>query len=125
MKDQPTPKVSKADVERVAARDFPKAPIAEILAILNEYDPKDWHNERDRVHLAALKLSGGDIAELRMWVARACCKDSTAYYDYRDLLMNAEYPEDAKSNDAKYGKGERARVYEADWKQYQDWLNKA
>jgi hypothetical protein len=125
MKNQPTPKVSRADVERVAARDFHETDLAAILAILDEYGLEQWHCEKDRVHLAALKLSGADPGALRMWIDRACGKDSTHYYDYRDLLMNAEYPEDAKLLDEKYVKGGRGKVYEADWRQYQKWLNQS
>lgn len=114
--DQPTPRVSRADVERIARRDFPHASFVEVLAILDKYGAEDYHREKDRVQLAVLKLAGGSREKLRREIEEAKC-------DYRDVLSPAEYPSypwDARKLPA----GERKKIIAADWKQYMDWLNR-
>lgn len=114
--DQPTPRVSRADVERIALRDFSSASLVEVLAILDEYGAEDHHREKDRVQLAVLKLSGGNRERLRREIEEAKC-------DYRDVLSPAEYPTypwDAH----KLPPEERKKIIAADLKQYTDWLNR-
>ena len=52
----------------------------EALLLLNTYN----HSERERVQLALLRLSGGDLARLRRLLEEARS-------DYRDTLSAAEY----------------------------------
>ncbi len=82
---QPTPNVTRADVERVLRRDFPPERVAEVLAMLDEYGPDDWHREPERVRLAVLKLAAGNLERLRYEL-------EGAKRDYRDVLSPAEYP---------------------------------
>jgi hypothetical protein len=116
MTDQPTPNITRADVERIAAREFPHA-AAGALAILDEYGAEDWHREAERVRMAALKLARGDLERLRAAIATAKC-------DYRDVLAPAEYPEYCRSIDPSRAVSpeERQRVIDADSRQYMDWL---
>jgi hypothetical protein len=54
------------------------------------YGTEDYERERDRVQLAALKLSAGSIDRLVEMV-------QMAKTDYRDVLMWAEYPEEGQA----------------------------
>jgi hypothetical protein len=111
---QPVPRVSSADVERVVTRDFGSAAAAPILAILDGYGGHNSHREPNRVRLAALKLAAGNRARLSELIEQAGL-------DYRDILAAAEYP-------AYFGasgladESERARLIDADWRQYREWL---
>ena len=88
-------------VEEFAAACFPGRDVAPLLAILDGYGSRPWHNERERVHLAILRLSAGDEEKLRRYVAMA---DT----DYRDVLVAAEYPPPS----AEQVKADRARAEE-------------
>jgi hypothetical protein len=116
---QPTPTVSRLDVERVIRRDFPSVAPHEVFAVLDRYGVESSERERDRVQLAVLKLARGRMESLRREL-------EAAKYDYRDTLSAAEYPG--------YGRRmfhldtvpaeERQRVIDADWRQYSDWLSR-
>jgi hypothetical protein len=60
--------------------------MAQAQALLDTYGGESWHKERDRVHLAILKLSAGELGRLHHYV-------EAAKQDYRDVLAWAEYPE--------------------------------
>ena len=114
--NQPVPKISAADIERLLARDFPD--VAAARTALASYGSKDWHREPERVRAAALKLAGGSIEKLQRTMAMA---DN----DYRDVLAYAEYPSymdkiSATEKDA----AKRQKLIEEDWKQYRDWFEK-
>jgi uncharacterized protein (UPF0335 family) len=100
-------------------RDFPADRASEVLALLDGYGTEDWHSEPDRVHLAVLKFAAGSIERLRSEIENAKC-------DYRDVLGEAEYPGYMKRlfRIGKLPADERQRIVEADWRQYQDWLNR-
>ena len=118
MKKQPNPNVAREDVLRVIRRDFPHDTEADVLAILEQYGTLDWQREQERVHLAILKLADGDLSALRQHTDTACS-------DYRDVIAPAEYPAYCKHGWTKqFARGERAKTYESDWKQYQEWLNR-
>lgn len=114
--DQPTPQVSRSDVERVVRRDFPANMFSEALDILDQYGTEDFHREKERVQLAALKLAGGRQERLRRAIDEAKC-------DYRDVLVAAEYP-DYPWDAAKLPEEERKRTIDGNWKQYSDWLSR-
>ena len=118
MKEQPTPKVSRAEVLRVIRRDFPSVMEADVLAVLDRYGRSDWQQECARVQLAILKLAQGDIGALRQHTDIACS-------DYRDVLAAAEYPAYSRHGwSTPFAPGEREKTFEADWKQYQTWLHR-
>ena len=60
-----------------------------MLELLDSYGVEPYEQERERVQLAILKLSGGSEEKLREFVA-------VAKRDYRDVLFWAEYPEEAR-----------------------------
>jgi hypothetical protein len=67
---------------------FPEAQKAAIaLTILDSYGVQSWHVERDRVQLAMLMQSKGNLDRLRELAV-------LADKDYRDVLAGAEYPEE-------------------------------
>lgn len=113
--DQPVPRVTGADVERIVERDFSWGDRNEALEVLEQYTSNG--GSPHRVHLAALKLSGGDLESLREWIA-------AAKTDFRDVITAAEYPlADARAAALrKASDAERQAVYDADWKQYNQWL---
>jgi hypothetical protein len=116
---QPVPSVTREDVERVIRRDFAAVDPALVVTILNEHrDDGGETSGRYRVHLAALKLANGDLEQLREHVR-------ISNQDYRDVLSAAEYPMATTRWRAvdKMSAEERQKIYDADWKQYQDWLN--
>jgi hypothetical protein len=117
--EQPTPKVSRADVERIVRRDYPEEEFLDVLNVLGEYGTEDYHREKERVQLAVLKLARGSPEKLRREIEGAKC-------DYRDVLAPAEYPDYSKKifRIDELPKEEQRRIIEADWKQYTDWLNR-
>ncbi|HMJ67221.1 MAG TPA: hypothetical protein VK615_17885 [Candidatus Binatia bacterium] len=111
--------MTRADVERVVRRDFPPERVAEVVAMLDEYGPDEWHSEPERVRLAVLKLAAGNLERLRYELEGAKC-------DYRDVLSPAEYPGYCKRvwGRKQVSPEEEQRVIDADWKHYQDWLTR-
>ena len=112
MDHQPIPDVTRDDVLRIVARDFPAEQRAEVLRELDALGAA----AKPRVQLAVLKLVDGRLAELPRHLA-------FARRDWRDVLMWAEYPADAK-----LGWGipaeEHHPAFQADWEQYQAWLHR-
>ena len=116
---QHIPNVSRADVERVAARDFPANQVSEVLKALSAYGAESYHRETDRVHLDILKLADGDLDQIDRETENACC-------DYRDKMLAAEYPNYGKKmfRIDKLSADERKRIMDADRDQYEEWLNR-
>jgi hypothetical protein len=85
--------LSRADVEQLAKAQFPGLEPTVVLSILDEYGKEAHEEERERVHLAILKLSFGDEGKLLHNVA-------AAKQDYRDVLMWSEEPEPAPEQPA-------------------------
>ncbi len=112
--NQPTPRVTRSDVERIVRRDFPSEDFATVMALLDEYGTRRHEPEKDRVQLAVLKNAAGSIDELLSQI-------QTAKIDFRDVLSCAEYPSyrwDEK-DETKIQK-----MFRDDWQQYSDWLSK-
>jgi hypothetical protein len=117
---QPVPLVTRDDVERVVQRDYEPREHASALAILTEYAPDGQASEHARVHLAALKLAAGDIAELRARI-------DSAKLDFRDVLLAAEYPGAGAIGWTDFEKltiDHQQRIHDADWDQYVQWLGR-
>lgn len=113
---QPVPNVYRADVERIARREFGEVKAAHALAILDEYQSDG--GKPDRVHLALLKLAAGDIAVLRRNI-------ETAKFDYRDVLAPAEYPRyrrEIRFDDVP--ESLKQAVIDDDWRQFVSWLGR-
>ena len=116
---QPTPKVTQADVERLARRDYPEDQVAQVLRVLDEYGTAKWEVNTARVRAAILKLAKGDSSQVNRFV-------EAARTDFRDVLSEAEYPSFTKRWGDRYplAKEEQQRVIEEDRRQYQDWFRK-
>ncbi len=72
-------------VQAAAAESFAPELVNEVMAVLDLYRLLPYERERERVQLAILHLSNGDLDKVRHDVA-------VAKLDYRDVLYWAEYP---------------------------------
>ena len=71
-------------VENAILRIFKDYPAKEVLSMLKSYGTEEHEKEVNRVYLAILKLSQGDIVNLKKYLG-------LAKKDYRDVLVKAEY----------------------------------
>ena len=117
--EQPTPTVTRADVERVVRRDFSPDQFDSVMSVLDEYGNETRHRELPRVQLAVLKLAAGSLDGLRREIGTAKC-------DYRDVLANAEYPGYMKKTFriSRLPVEEQRKIIDEDWKQYETWLKR-
>jgi hypothetical protein len=82
----PSPDASAATREQVlraVSQHFPAGERATVFDLLDQYGPEGHHRERERVHLAIVRLSRGDLDQLRKLVGYA-------RRDYRDVLYWTE-----------------------------------
>ncbi len=90
---------------------------------LATYGVASYEQEADRVRLAILKLSEGNLEQALAMVA-------AAKRDYRDVLMWAEYPEQSRAtwavgkNLTKQQGNQLEQIRRRDRKQYRAWLKK-
>ena len=91
-----------------------EAAAAAALALLNGYGAQPWHREADRVRLAMLMQSRGELGRLRELAA-------LADRDYRDVLVGAEYPEEFQAS-LRTPPEAMAAIRRRDLEQYQRWL---
>ncbi|WP_276133856.1 hypothetical protein [Polluticoccus soli] len=110
------PNITDADIERIVRRDFSQVAFADVIGTLKKYE-SETEQGRNRVWASILKLAGGDIELLRLYVEKAC-------YDYRDVIAAAEYPKYTPHAFGDLLDGKAAPLMDKDWKQYQSWLNK-
>lgn len=113
------PKVTELDVRRIICRDFPSEVTEYVLRKLELYGCESWHREKHRVHLAILKIANGDLGKVERNIA-------VAVIDYRDVLAEAEYPEQYRLGFVGMDTTSPSQLMEIeqrDWKQYQEWLN--
>lgn len=98
-------------------RYFPNEDEEKIIGILNLYGKETSEREWERVQIAILKLSDGNLEKLRKNV-------EIAKSDYRDVLAYAEYAEEmGKDTWRMSDKEEVRRIRERDRQQYLDWLH--
>lgn len=96
---------------------FPNQELEAVMAILALYGKESYERETQRVQVAVLKLSDGNLEKLRENIEAA--KD-----DYRDILASAEYHEQMSRDTWKMSdKEEVKRIQETDRLQYLNWLN--
>jgi len=115
--EQPIPTVTREDIYRIIKRDFPENQREEAQKIVDEYRKEDYEREHNRVKAAALKNADGKVEQLKREINRAKT-------DYRDVLLSAEYPLCAKRMFDKNYDNEKEKIYEEDWKQYNEWFTK-
>ena len=102
-------------VHRIVTRLFSPADHQAALAMLEQYGTAAWEGEIARVRVAALKVSGGKIAELERAVA-------AAKVDYRDVLSWAEYPTELVKPTWEMPGPDVAQIRTTDRSQYMQWL---
>lgn len=112
---QPTPKVTEKDIKRIVLRDFPSSETEKVHEILELYGKEKYEREAYRVRAASLKISAGKIEILKKVI-------EGAKQDFRDVLMDAEYPECKKKVFKDLDKKEEKEIYKADWNQYMIWF---
>ena len=99
--------VNDLDVERLVRREFPESMRPAAMEALSLYRGP----EAARARAAAMRLSGGDMQQLKRHI-------QIANEDYRDVLAWAEYPS--------YGKArtdsQRQAAINADWQSYSEWF---
>ena len=95
-----------------------------VCEALATYGVESYERETERVRLAILKLSNGDIGQALAMV-------DAAKQDYRDVLMWAEYPEQSRAtwalrpNLTKKERNHRKQIRRSDRNQYDEWLRKS
>jgi hypothetical protein len=98
---------------------FPSHDPAEILRLLDDGVPSFWGLERMQLNI--LKLSNGDMDQLRHYIGVA-----KGERDFMKVIELAEYPESSRigvhGKDLFYG--EHKRLIERDLRQYLNWLKK-
>jgi hypothetical protein len=114
---QPVPDVTAGDVERIVRREFTSEQWAIVMALLSDFQTERRDRGAPRVQLAALKLAEGSLDKLRAHLT---------WPDYRDVLVAAEYPAYHKVGlrIRELSAGERQRIIDSDWSQYQEWLKR-
>lgn len=96
---------------------FPKEDPSKIMSILDQYGVESYEQERERVQIAILKLSEGEMEKLHKNVR-------IAKEDYRDVLGYAEYPLEMQSETWNMDKQKAEEIRKKDRQQYLEWLNK-
>jgi|ERR1041384_831282 hypothetical protein len=97
---------------------FPNSASAEIPQSLDDVPHFNWSLER--IQLAILKLSNGDLNQLHYYLA-------LAKNDFHKVIRLAEYPEASRIgllNVVKLPDAEQERIFNQDLRQYIDWLKK-
>jgi hypothetical protein len=113
--DDGPPKFTAEFVRRLVERLFPVEERTAAAALLERYGPAAHEREPLRVRVAALKLSGGQLAKLESLM-------NHARRDYRDILAWAEYPEEMTQPTWGLALPEVERIRAADRAQYLAWL---
>ena len=112
---QHTPDVDERDVERVLVRDYAHADLDAIRKRIGEIE----HREKWRVILACFKNGGGSVEKLAGELANA-------EGWYREIISEAEYPRATRSwsRIQELPEAEQQKIYDADWRQYEEWLKR-
>jgi hypothetical protein len=108
--------VTGADLDRLIRREFLPEQVERVRDILGGYGSGPGQREPDRVRIAVLKLSRGDLERLEHFAAVAAS-------DYRDVLAFAEYPSYFGTSPSADDDGLQQLV-DDDWRQYKEWFEK-
>lgn len=116
---QRVPTVTPEDVDRLVMREFPEH-YKELTQLLAEFRSKRFPGEEDRVRAAVLKMAAGDYGQIPQLI-------DSARQDSRDVLAAAEYPNYLKKRQrerARLSESEKQAIYDADWRQFDEWFRK-
>jgi hypothetical protein len=116
MSEQPIAKISPELLARLIEREFPNTAVlvTEKLKLVKS----DSEQGRRRISAAILRLASGDFEKLDSLIHKA-------NYDFRDIISAAEYPRNAIHGFARQTYRKEKSQYQADWKDYTTWLDKA
>jgi hypothetical protein len=115
--DQPVPKISLVDIERIINRDYSQYSTDIIIELLKNYKTDEGNY---RIWAAILKNGNGNIDLLKQNI-------DLAITDFRDVISTAEYPEYSNKvgfDDDKLSKKQLRNIINKDWDQYRNWLNR-
>ena len=95
---------------------FPNEVLEEIMSILDLYGSELYEKERERIQIAIIKVSEGNLDKLRESV-------KAAKLDFRDVLAWAEYPEEMSQYTWNiHDKEALNTIRNRDRRQYLEWL---
>jgi hypothetical protein len=100
-------------------REFPEH-YKELTQVLAEFRSRRFPGNEDRVRAAIIKMAAGDYDQISELI-------DSATQDPRNVLSAAEYPNYSKKtqrNSARLSEAEMQALYDADWRQYDDWFRK-
>jgi transposase len=113
MNNEPT-KISSELLELLINREFADRS-TEVPEQLKQVK-SDSESGRRRISAAILKLANRSRERLEQLIQRANS-------DFRDIIAQAEYPRVFEAGFGELTEGEERKANEADWKEYQNWLN--
>jgi hypothetical protein len=118
MAKQPIPNVTDEDVQRIALRDFGETQLPLVMSILGEFERQEWSCVVPRVQLSILKIAQGDLDRLLN-------ATELAIADYRNALVNAEFPRYAQETYLRnVSEDVKQELIDDDWRQYCEWFGK-
>ena len=111
---QPAAIITDKTLDKIIRRDYGDnfKEVTEKLSTIKSDSPKG----RNRLAAAVLRLSNGDLAKIDSYIDK--CN-----YDYRDIVMQAEYPRSSKLGFDKTTSDKSKQIYLDDWTDYANWLN--
>ena len=113
--DQPTPNITDKILDRIIQKDYPND-FHEIKKKL-ELIESDSKKGKNRFAAAVLKLADRDLTKIDSLIE--VCNN-----DFRDVIMQAEYPRTYKDDFDDMDEVEEKNAYLDDWTDYLKWLNK-
>jgi hypothetical protein len=116
--DQASP-ITREDVLRIIVRDFPRGQTEAALAQLDKYGNAAWHGEKVRVQLAILKLSRGNLEQIKLYVA-------IAQRDFRSAIAMAECPQTMqfmRSHESAHSAAALSNLRAVELQQYAAWFH--
>lgn len=111
------PEISEEELNFLISREFPQD-IPTVRSLLVGFEDHFIHE--NRIKAAIIKLSKGDLDELKNRIEQAC-------RDPRDVVGYAEYPREMEHSGADLDNMARNQLNSlklADWKEYEEWRNK-
>ena len=113
--NQPTPNITDKILDRIIQKDYPND-FHEVKNKLELID-SDSRKGKNRFGAAVLKLADRDLSKIDSLIEM--CNN-----DFRDVVMQAEYPRIFKDDSDDMDETEEKKTYLADWTDYSNWLKK-
>ncbi len=113
--DQPIPNITDKILDRIIQKDYPNN-FHEVKKKLELID-SDSKKGKNRFAAAVLKLADRDATKIVSLIEM--CNN-----DFRDVVMQAEYPRTFKDDFDDMDEAEEKKIYLADWTDYSNWLDK-